>query len=42
MAKDTLYKAVGALREKEEEEAKKLNDGSLSIDGNIIQFGKRE
>ena len=42
MAKDTLYNAVGALREKEEEEAKKLNDGSLSIDGNIIQFGKRE
>lgn len=41
--KETIYKAVGALREKEEAEANKLNgNGSMSIGGNIIQFGKRE
>ena len=40
--KDTMYKALGALREKEQEEKEKINNGKLMIGDNIINFAKRE
>ena len=40
--KDTLYKAIGALNEKEKEEQEKINNGKLMIGNNILNFSKRE
>lgn len=40
--KDTIYKAIGALNEKEKEENKKVNNGKLMIGNNIINFARRE
>lgn len=40
--KDTLYKAIGALNEKEKEEREKMNNGKLMIGDNIINFSKRK
>ena len=40
--KETIYKAIGALREKEQEEKEKINNGKLMIGDNIINFAKRE
>jgi len=39
--KDTMYKALGALNEKELEEKEKLNNGKLMIGDNIINFAKK-
>ena len=41
-AKDTIYKALGALNDKEKEEKEKVNNGTLKIGNNIINFAKRE
>ena len=40
--KDTIYKAIGALNEKEKQEKEKVNNGKLTIGNNIINFAKRE
>ena len=40
--KDTLYKALGALNDKEKQEQEKLNNGKLMVGNNIISFAKRE
>lgn len=40
--KDTLFKAIGALREKEKEDQEKVNKGKLMIGNNIINFAKKE
>ena len=42
MTKDTMYKALNALNQKEKEESEKMNDGKLNVGGNIISFAKRE
>ena len=39
--KDTLYRALGALNAKEQEEQEKLNGGKLMVGNNIINFAKR-
>lgn len=39
---ETIYKAVGALREKEEEERSKVQDGKMLVGGNILSFTKRD
>lgn len=41
-AKDTIYKAIGALNEKEKEEQEKMHDGLLTVGNNILNFSKRE
>ena len=40
--KDTLYKALGALHAKEQEEQEKLKGGKLMVGNNIINFAKRK
>lgn len=42
MTKDTMFKALDALNEKEKEESEKMNNGKLNIGGNLISFAKRE
>ena len=39
--KDTLYKALNALNEKEKAEQEKINGGKLMVGSNIINFSKR-
>lgn len=41
-AKDLVYKAIGALNEKEKEEQEKMNNGRLMVGDNIISFAKKE
>lgn len=41
-AKDVIYKAVGALREKEKEESENIHSGTINLGGNIIDITKRE
>ena len=40
--KDVIYKAIGALNEKEKEEQEKINNGKLMMGNNILSFAKRE
>lgn len=40
--KDTLYNALNALHEKEEQQEKEIDDGMLNIGGNVISFSKKE
>lgn len=42
IAKDTMFKALDALNQKEKEESEKVNNGKLNVGGNIISFAKRE
>ena len=42
MTKDTLFKALGAINKKEQEEASRMNEGRLNVGGNILNFAKRE
>ena len=42
MTKDTMFKALDALNQKEKEESEKVNNGKLNVGGNIISFAKRE
>ena len=40
--KDTLYEAVGAWRQVEKEKEEKIDNGTLKVGGNIINFAKKE
>ncbi len=40
--KDVLYDAFSKIQAKEKEESERIDGGKLKINGNIIQFGKRE
>lgn len=40
--KDTVYEAIGALRKVEKEKEEKLDHGTLTIGGNVINFAKKE
>ena len=40
--KDMVYRAIGALNEKEKEEQEKINDGRLMVGNNIINLAKRK
>lgn len=42
MTRDTLYKALDALNAKEKESSEQMDNGRLTIEGNIINFAKRE
>lgn len=42
VAKDTVYKALDALNEKEKAEQEKVNNGRLMVGNNIISLAKRE
>ena len=42
LTKDTMFKALNALNQKEKEEAEKMNNGKLNVGGNLISFAKRE
>lgn len=39
---DTLFNALGALRQKEKENEETINHGKLSVGGNIINFAKKK
>lgn len=41
-AKDTIYGAITALREKEKEKEEKVDNGTLTIGGNVINFAKKQ
>lgn len=41
-AKDTVYNAVGAVRELEKEKQGKLKKGKMDIGGKVINFAKKE
>ncbi len=41
-AKETVYKAIGALNDKEKEEQERVNNGRLMIGNNIISLAKKE
>lgn len=40
--KDVIYDAFSKIQAKEKEESERIDGGKLKINGNIIQFGKRE
>ena len=42
MTRDTMFRALDALNQKEKEESEKMNNGKLNVGGNIISFAKRE
>ena len=42
MTKDTIYNALSALREKEQEASEKINNGKLNVGGNLISFAKKK
>ena len=39
--KDTIYEAIGALRKVEKEKENNINNGTMSIDGAILNFSKK-
>ena len=39
--KDTVYNAIGALREKEAEDANKTDPGTIRFGGNILNLSKK-
>lgn len=41
MTRDTMFKALDALNQKEKEESEKVNNGKLNVGGNIISFAKK-
>ena len=42
MTRDTMFKALNALNQKEKEESEKVNNGKLNVGGNIISFAKKK
>lgn len=40
--KETVYKALGALQDKEKEEQENIHEGLLNIGGKILNFSKKE
>lgn len=40
--KDTIYEAIGALRKVEKEREKNINNGTMAIDGALLNFAKKE
>lgn len=40
--KDTVIEAVGALRKVEKEREENIDNGTLRVDGNVINFAKKE
>lgn len=42
MTRDTMFKALNALNEKEKEESEKLDKGRLTVSGKILNFAKKE
>ena len=40
--KDTVYKALGALQQKEQEEQENIHDGLLNVGGKVLNFSKKE
>lgn len=40
--KDTVYEAIGAWRQVEKEKEEKIDNGTLKVGGNIINFAKRK
>ena len=42
MTRDTMFKALDALNQKEKEESEKVNNGKLNVGGNIISFAKKK
>ena len=42
MTRDTMFKALNALQEKEKEESEKLDKGKLTVSGKILNFAKKE
>ena len=41
-AKDTVFDALGALREKEAQDESKMKDGKLKVEGKLLNFAKKE
>ncbi len=41
-SKDTIFSAINALNEKEKEKAEKVENGTLNIGGNVINFAKKK
>ena len=41
-AKDTVFDALGALREKEAQDESKMKDGKLKVEGKLLSFAKKE
>ena len=41
-AKDTVFDALGALREKEAQDESKIKDGKLKVEGKLLNFSKKE
>lgn len=42
LAKDTVFNALGALREKEAQDESKMKDGKLKVEGKLLNFAKKE
>ena len=42
ITKDTMFRALDALNQKEKEESEKMNNGKLNVGGNIISFARKE
>lgn len=40
-AKDTVFDALGALREKEAQDESKMKDGKLKVEGKLLNFAKK-